>query len=252
VVTGAGGHLGSVISLALAEMGAIVVANGRSRDPLDRLADRCTALGVPGQVLASPGDVGEPQVLEQLVTQARDAAGRVDGWVNNAYDAPGGLLPDLLPDEVRETLARGLGDAILATQAAYVAMRESGAGSIVNVSSMYGMVSPQPAAYERFPEFHNPPAYGAAKAGVLQFTRYAACHFGPDGIRVNALSPGPFPKASVQEKAAGFVSELAARTPLGRVGEPADLAGAVVFLLSDASRFVTGHNLVVDGGWTAW
>ena len=130
-------------------------------------------------------------------------------------------------------------------------MRSAGAGSIVNVASMYGIVSPQPAAYAGSPDFHNPPAYGAAKAGVIQYTRYAAVHLAPDGVRVNAISPGPFPSPSVQEDPA-FIAGLAARVPLGRIGRPEDLVGPLVFLLSDASRYVTGHNLVVDGGWTIW
>ena len=116
---------------------------------------------------------------------------------------------------------------------------------------MYGLVSPQPETYEAFPEYHNPPAYGAAKAGVVQFTRYAACHLAPRGIRVNSVSPGPFPRAEIRAHA-GFVAELAKRVPLGRVGDAEELAGPIAFLLSRASSFVTGHDLVVDGGWTAW
>ena len=124
-------------------------------------------------------------------------------------------------------------------------------GSIVNVSSMYGMVSPQPSLYAEHERFHNPPGYGAAKAGLLQFTRYAATHLAAKGIRVNALSPGAFPSPQVQ-RSEGFVRALEQRVPLGRIGQPEELGGAVVFLLSDASSYMTGHNLVVDGGWTTW
>jgi gluconate 5-dehydrogenase len=116
---------------------------------------------------------------------------------------------------------------------------------------MYGSVSPQPEVYRDAPQFHNPPAYGAAKAALLQLTRYSACHLAAHGIRVNSVSPGPFPAPAVQANEA-FVEELTARVPLGRIGQPGELVGAVVFLLSDAASYVTGANLPVDGGWTAW
>jgi NAD(P)-dependent dehydrogenase (short-subunit alcohol dehydrogenase family) len=114
---------------------------------------------------------------------------------------------------------------------------------------MYGMVSPDFSVYEQSPDFLNPPHYGAAKAGVLQLTRYFAQYLGPKNIQVNAISPGPFPNAKTQEDKA-FIKALAARTSLKRIGQPEDLMGSVVFLSSAASDFMTGQNLVVDGGWT--
>jgi gluconate 5-dehydrogenase len=130
-------------------------------------------------------------------------------------------------------------------------MIAQGRGSIINISSMYGTVSPQPTAYRERPQYHNPPAYGAAKAGVQQYTRYAACHLAPHGVRVNGISPGPFPHGQAARDEV-FVAELEKRVPLGRIGRPEEIAGAAVFLLSDAASYITGHNLAVDGGWTAW
>ncbi|MFT4848997.1 MAG: NAD(P)-dependent dehydrogenase (short-subunit alcohol dehydrogenase family), partial [Sediminicola sp.] len=121
--------------------------------------------------------------------------------------------------------------------------------SIANVSSMYGLVAPDFDAYENCPQFLNPPHYGAAKAGVIQLSKYYASFLGKKGIRVNAVSPGPFPSSEVQ-KNDNFMKELSKRTLLNRIGLPHELAGVFVFLMSESSRFITGQNFVVDGGWT--
>jgi gluconate 5-dehydrogenase len=127
--------------------------------------------------------------------------------------------------------------------------KSQGAGKIINVSSMYGIVAPQFEVYDDFPQFLNPPHYGAAKAGIIQLTKYYASYLGKLNINVNAVTPGPYPSDKVQ-KSDGFVKELEKKTCLNRIGNPEDLAGAFVFLASDASNYITGHNIVVDGGWT--
>jgi gluconate 5-dehydrogenase len=114
------------------------------------------------------------------------------------------------------------------------------------------MVSPDPRIYGSS-GFDNPPQYGVAKAGLIQLTRYLACHLAPEGIRVNSVSPGPFPPIeTVAREHPEFLKALENRVPLGRVGKPEEMAGVIVFLASNASSYITGANIPVDGGWTAW
>ncbi len=130
-------------------------------------------------------------------------------------------------------------------------MAATGGGSIVLFSSMYGSVSPDPGIYLD-PMTPNPIEYGVGKAGIQQMARYFAVHFGKAGVRCNAISPGPFPNPTIQAEKPEFVDRLSAKVPLGRVGQASEIAGAVEFLISDRSSFITGINLPVDGGWTAW
>lgn len=167
--------------------------------------------------------------------------------MNFAHHASGAGFDELTAAQWQEGLRVSLVGAFLVGRAA--ARHMQAGGSIVQLGSMYGIVSPDPADYpDGMPV--NPPDYGAAKAGVLQLVRSQAVQLGPRGIRVNAVVPGPFPGPAARADAE-FMRRLAARVPLGRIGEPDEVAGAVVFLCSSASSFVTGSSLVVDGGWTA-
>jgi NAD(P)-dependent dehydrogenase (short-subunit alcohol dehydrogenase family) len=129
------------------------------------------------------------------------------------------------------------------------AVKSNGYASIINIASMYGIVSPQQRLYSSEQQ-SNPPFYGASKAGLIQLTKYAACEFGKEGIRVNVVSPGPFPNKETNRR--GFIDKLCKQVPLGRVGDADEIQGPLIFLASNASSFVNGENLVVDGGWTIW
>jgi gluconate 5-dehydrogenase len=250
-LTGGGGHLGRALALGLVEAGAVVVIGSRNVGPLASALAEAKSRNLPGRLITQVTDITDRQSVASMIAGIQREAGQVDGWINNAYSGSGGLLLDATFEQVQHTLTVGFTATFQALQLAAQAMIPKQKGSIVNVASMYGCVSPQPATYRTNPQLHNPPAYGAVKAALIQLTRYAACHLAGQGIRVNAISPGPFPSAPVQENQA-FMRELEARVPLGRIGRPQELVGATVFLLSDASSFVTGHNLVVDGGWTTW
>jgi NAD(P)-dependent dehydrogenase (short-subunit alcohol dehydrogenase family) len=246
-ITGGGKHLGGAMALGLAALGADVFIGGRTVAALERVAQEAVCRGYSGRVRFRALDVTDTTDVERFLDFTMETNGSLHGWVNNAAGPGGEILGAMTASGLAAALDGCLTQVMLTAQAA--AQRMGPGSAIVNIASMYGMVSPQPGLYEGCEIFHNPPAYGAAKAGVIQFTRYAATHWAERGIRVNCISPGPFPGDSVQAHAA-FTRRLAQRVPLGRIGRPAELVGPVAFLLSNDSSYITGHNLVVDGGWT--
>ena len=254
LLTGAAGHLGSAMAVGLSRAGAHVVLNGRNRKELELVARRIQEGGGHPDVLAF--DVADATAVQEGIKQLRDRVGRLDILINNAYHGRVGSLAVSSDADFEQSyrlsvvaaarLVREVEDLLAAA-----GEHNQGGASVINVASMYGMVSPDFREYQD-PNEYNPPFYGAAKAALIQLSRYLACQLAPHRIRVNCVSPGPFPADSVQAAAPGFCSRLANRVPLGRFGQPEDLVGPIVFLASDAAAFVTGHNLVVDGGWTVW
>lgn len=251
LVTGATGHLGQQICRALGSAGAHVLANARSAEKAADFVSQCRVEGISAE--ATVFDITDPDAVAACAAARADSALHI--LVNNAYGGSGGTVESSSPEAFGAAYDIAVTAAHRLLRAMLPALRrgrvEAGDASVINVASMYGMVSPDLRAYAT-PEGSNPPFYGAAKAALIQYTRYAACEFGPEGLRVNALAPGPFPSAAVQQDAPGFVKTLADRVPMGRIGQAGEIGGPVVFLAAPAATFVTGAVLPVDGGWTAW
>lgn len=246
LVTGGYGHLGSAISFGLAGAGATVFVLGRDENKFKQ----AFAASVQEDIRFQFCDISQTQSIATAFEQVKELNGKIDVLVNNAFYSKGQHPEQLSDEEWAYGIDGNLNSVYRCIRKVIPYMKESG-GRIINVSSMYGIVSPDFSVYEESPASLNPPHYGAAKAGVLQLTRYFACYLGKYNITVNAVTPGPFPSETVQQDEV-FIQKLKKKNPLGRIGKPEELQGAFVYLASDASAFMTGQNLVIDGGWTAW
>jgi NAD(P)-dependent dehydrogenase (short-subunit alcohol dehydrogenase family) len=240
VVTGASGRLGPVWIEALADAGATVVG-------LD--------LQEADGVLAA--DVTDRPALDVALRRIEAEHGTPTVLVNNAgIDQPPGptvtyRLEEIPLEVFGRVLDVNLLGAFQASQVFASAMLRERRGSIINIGSLYASVSPDVRFYDHLPAdppFLKPPAYGASKAALVNLTRYLATHWGPQGVRVNALSPGGVEGGQDPE----FKRKFTGRVPLGRMAAADDLRGPLIFLASDASSYVTGVDLVVDGGFTSW
>lgn len=254
LITGASGHLGKSMAAGLCEAGAEVILNGRRIPELEETARTLTRQGC--RVSVAPGDVSQPEAVKALVKDLSRRHSRLDILVNNAHSGETGTFLNASWEDFRAAYEVSVQASFLLTQQALPLLAKAGkisrgGASVINISSMYGMVSPDPSIYGKS-GYNNPPFYGAAKAALIQLTRYAACHLAPSHVRVNSISPGPFPPASIERTQPRFFKELCRKNPLSRIGRPDEMTGPVVFLASDASSYITGTNLVVDGGWTAW
>lgn len=260
VVTGAAGLLGVCHCHALAAAGATVVATDLRDEPCQLLARQLWETH-GSRALGLAADVADPASVRVLRDQVLKLCGRIDVLINNAALnekvedplASGDVLRfENFPLELWEDAFRvNVTGTFLTCQVLGSEMARQGSGSIVNIASTYATVAPDQSLYRQADgtqTFWKSAAYPATKGAVLALTRFLASYWGRSGVRVNALSPGGVENG--QER--GFVARYAERTPLGRMAKPTDYAGALVFLASEASAYMTGGNLIVDGGWTAW
>lgn len=253
VVTGIGGRLGPIWAGALLRAGARVVGLDVRKPPADWLAEQ-----EGDRLTVFEADVTDRAELEAALAGCVAAAGVPTVLVNNAgIDRPPsagggswtfGDVPDTLSGEVFDVNAHGV---LRTCQVFGTAMAAAGRGSIVNIGSLYGSMAPDPRLYEHIPldpPFLKPPAYGMSKAATAALTRYLAALWGPSGVRVNTLSPG----GVLGDQDGTFRAKFGARVPLRRMAVAADLTGPLLFLASGQSSYVTGVELLVDGGYVCW
>ena len=246
-VIGAAGYLGQSTVKLLQIAGANVLCidiEERSQNFIKSLTDQ-------NNLIAATLNTRNTQATPQFVVDQIKKYGIPDGLIDLSFSSTGKHFDDLTAEDFDETNHNGLTSTFILSREVGNAMKTNKSGSIVLFSSMYGSVSPDPKVYEA-PMNVNPVKYGVGKAGIIQLTRYLAIHYGKDNIRCNCISPGPFPNPSVKKEHPEFVAKLANKVPLGRVGNPEEIASAAVFLVSKGGSFITGQNLFVDGGWTSW
>ncbi len=250
LVVGGAGLLGGEIAYALAELGARVVV--ASRD-----VSKCQAF-VAGMTSRFPGDhraFGVDIMMPESIRALADAAGAITGGtldilVNSGWSGRKNTFESISDDDWNLDIEVCL-NGVFRTVKAAVPLLAKKQGTILSIASMYGHVAPDYRMYDS-ERFANPPSYGAAKAGVIQLTRYLASFLAPMKIRANCISPGPFPFESTQTQNPDFIARLEAKNPLNRIGRPHDLKGAAAVLCSDAGAYITGQNFCVDGGWAVW
>ena len=261
LLTGASGFLGRSIAVALLENGARVIALGRSQR-LESMTEKWRDQFGPESAQGYRVDMNDLDALAATLDRIDRDGHRVDVLINNAHEmgpATGfnsaeGSLEKATPEQFLRNLTAAVIWPAVTTQKFGSRMKALGGGSIINVSTMYAEVAPSPRLYDGT-QFMNPPGYSAGKAGMVALTRYVASFWGAYGVRANAILPGPFSNTSDAGPNAvspddPFLRRLRDRTALGRLGAPSELVGPVLFLASDASSYVTGQTIVVDGGWT--
>jgi len=244
ILTGGYGHLGRAVAKSLARNGAVVYVLGRHQEKFSKAFENTQE-----NIFFLNGDISSSESIKRCFSKVYNERKRIDVLINGAFYSKGNSPEELTNEEWSNGIDGTLTSVFYCIREVMPYMKRQKSGKIINMSSMYGFVAPDFEVYDDASDFINPPHYGAAKAGVIQLTKYYASFLGRYGITVNCVSPGPFPSESVQSNI-DFVKKLERRTLLGRVGRPDDLAGVFVFLSSNTSDYITGQNIIVDGGWT--
>ncbi len=247
VVTGGGTHLGLAMATALAELGCTIYLLGRRREVVEQGAAQLRSAGLDAHAVSA--DAADEAAVELVVQGIVERHGRLDVMVCNAGGAFGtAMAPHISVSDLEATLRLNVATTLVCAQTAARAMLPRRCGAIITIGSLHANLGSDPRLYA--PDFRrSTQSYHAAKGAVLNLTRALACELAQHNITVNCISPGQIPKPSLD----AFTREnFRNMVPLGRLGVPSDLNGAVALFASRAGQWITGQNLVVDGGWSAW
>ena len=248
-MTGGAGYLGIAICETLAELGANVAIVSRDHEKCESWANELSKK-YNSKTLAISVDITDPQGIRRALRVVKENFRSIDILVNNAWSGKKNTFESITYDDWKYDIDVCLNAVFYCVKEAFEYLKLS-SGVILNTASMYGHVSPDYRLYQS-DDLANPPSYGAAKAGVIQLTKYLASFLSPHNIRVNAISPGPFPFPEICDDNPEFIEALKNKTMANRIGSPEDLKGVVALLCTDASKYITGQNICVDGGWAVW
>ena len=244
VVTGGTGLIGKSVSLGLTKVGArVYIADIDEKNSLkiEKQNNKIKSIKL---------DITDIKSIKNCIKTVLQKEKKIDIWVNCAYPRTkdwSEKLEKIKPESWKKNVDMHLNGYFLCCQQAAEQMKKQKRGSIINFSSIYGIIAPDFSIYKGTDKTM-PAAYSAIKGGIITFTKYLATYYARNGIRVNAIAPGGI----FDNQPKSFVRKYSEKTPIGRMGKPEEIAGPVIFLASDAASYITGHVLVVDGGWTAW
>jgi len=250
LVTGAAGHLGSEISKGLASYGSTTILLGRTESKLSKFCDKYNKK-FENKFIYYVCDVTDEKQFSKVIEDVKIKYGSVDVLVNNAFNEQRKTIEKITKQDWDRGIDNILSSVFFCSQTVIPHMLDAGSGSIINIASIYGFLGTDQSIFQ---EVKSPSIfYSTAKGGIIQMTKRLATEYASAGIRVNCVSPGAFPKKTegVPENI-NYIIDLSEKSPMKRIGQPAELVGIIIYLSSQASSYMTGQNLIVDGGWSIW
>ncbi len=252
LVVGGAGLLGSQISEVLAEFGSNVIVASRNEENSNSFIQRMKIKHKNLNFYFVHVDINDPKsIIKMTKTVKKITNNSLDILVNCGWSGNKNTFESISDEDWDYDINICLNGVFKTIKNIFPLLKNGTNSNILNIASMYGHVAPDYRLYDS-KKFANPPSYGSAKAGIIQLTKYLSSFLSPYQIRVNCISPGPFPFESTQSENPEFIKRLSSKNPLNRIGKPYEIKGAAIVLCSNAGSYMTGQNICVDGGWSIW